>query len=205
MGTPSTPATSEQRRRGRGRRPAAEVRAEILEAAGALLLEEGMRAFTFERVASESGASRTTIHKWWPSKGALALEAFSDTLDARLEFPDTGDVAADLRVQLVGFVRAVGGTPTGRALAEIIGQAQTDPELAALLDADYTGRRRAIAVRAIEAAQARGQIREGVDAEVMANQLWGACFHRLLLAPSLPLDEALVDHLLDHLLHGVLA
>jgi AcrR family transcriptional regulator len=68
-GTDGVPA-----RRGRGRRPAAQVRAEVLDAAGALLLEEGMAAFTMERVAARSGASKVTLYKWWPSKGALALD-----------------------------------------------------------------------------------------------------------------------------------
>lgn len=59
-------------RRGRGRRPAAEVRAGALEAAGRILLRDGMPAVTFERVATEAGCSKTTLYKWWPSPGALA-------------------------------------------------------------------------------------------------------------------------------------
>jgi hypothetical protein len=39
-------------RRGPRRRPAAEVREEVLQAAGELLLEEGMAAFTIEKAAS---------------------------------------------------------------------------------------------------------------------------------------------------------
>ena len=48
-------------RRGRGRRPTEEVRRDILQAAGNLLLEEGMVAFTIERVAARAGASRMTV------------------------------------------------------------------------------------------------------------------------------------------------
>ncbi len=39
-------------RRGPERRPAAEVREEVLQAAGELLLEEGMAAFTIEKTTS---------------------------------------------------------------------------------------------------------------------------------------------------------
>ena len=49
-----------------------------------------------------------------------------------LAFPDTGDIAADLTSQLRAFVGLVTGTPAGRVLAELIGAAQTDPELLAL-------------------------------------------------------------------------
>src|SRR5918998_4800041 len=92
-------------RRGRGRRPAAEVRAAVLAAAGRILLRDGMRAVTFERVATEAGASKVTLYKWWPSPGALAAEAYFDRSRRTLDFPDTGDLRADLIVQLSAFVR----------------------------------------------------------------------------------------------------
>ena len=54
-----------------------------------LLLTEGMRSFTVERVATLAGASKVTIYKWWPSKGALALEGYSSTVADLLSMPDT--------------------------------------------------------------------------------------------------------------------
>ena len=92
-------------RRGRGRRPAAEVRKEILEAAAELLFDDGMAGFTIEKVANVSGASKMTIYKWWPSKGALALDGYFHRVDPELVFPDTGDIEADLRTQLHSFLR----------------------------------------------------------------------------------------------------
>ena len=41
-----------------------------------------------------------------------------------------------------------------------------------------------------------------VDAEAVVDQLWGACYHRLLL-PNRPLDLAFADRLLDHLFRGI--
>lgn len=63
-------------RRGRGRRPAEEVRRESRTQRGGLLFDEGMAGFTIEKVANRSGASKVTIYKWWPTKGALALDGF---------------------------------------------------------------------------------------------------------------------------------
>ncbi|MBC8090411.1 MAG: TetR family transcriptional regulator, partial [Pseudonocardia sp.] len=68
-------------RRGRGRRPAAQVRSEVLAAAGKLLLTDGMAAFTFERVAALAGASKVTLYKWWSSPGALALESYFSAVE----------------------------------------------------------------------------------------------------------------------------
>ncbi|MGC4806311.1 TetR/AcrR family transcriptional regulator [Micromonospora sp. DT233] len=195
--------TEEAARPGRrGRRPAAQVRAEILAAAGELLITEGMAAFTIERVAARAGASRMTIYKWWPSKGALALDGYFAVVEPTLAFPDTGDIRADLTSQLLAFVRLLADTPAGRVVAELIGQAQTDPELAQAYRQRYSGPRRALAVEAIGRAVARGQLRADTDAEAVVDQLWGACYHRLLVADQ-PLTERFALTLVDNLIRGL--
>jgi AcrR family transcriptional regulator len=189
-------------RRGRGRRPAAEVREEILEAAADLLFAEGMRGFTIEKVAHLSGASKMTIYKWWPSKGALALDGYFHRVDPQLVFPDTGDIEADLRTQLHTFLGVIRDSPAGRVIGELIGQAQSDPELKAAYLQRYSGPRRAKAVAAMETAKKRGQLRADLDPETVVDQLWGACYHRLLL-PDQPLTDAFVDTLVDNLFRGI--
>ena len=98
-------------RRGRGRRPANEVRADVLRTAGEVLLTEGSADFTFERVARLAGVSKTTLYKWWPSKGALALDGYFHAVEPTLAFPDTGDIRADLISQLRAFARVMTQTP----------------------------------------------------------------------------------------------
>jgi AcrR family transcriptional regulator len=189
-------------RRGRGRRPAAEVRSEVLEAAAELLFAEGMAAFTIEKVANRSGASKMTIYKWWPSKGALALDGYFHRVAPELAFSDTGDIEADLRAQLHAFLRIIRDSAAGRVIAELIGQAQSDPELKAAYLQRYSSPRRALAVAALERAKQRGQLRAGMDAESVVDQLWGACYHRLLL-PDQPLTHEFVDALVDNLFRGI--
>lgn len=93
-------------------------------------------------------------------------------------------------------------TSAGRVIAELIGAAQSDPQLAAAYRQRYSGPRRALAVEALHRAQERGQLRSAVDPEVLVDQLWGACYHRLLL-PDQPLTDDFVDALLTNLLDGV--
>jgi AcrR family transcriptional regulator len=189
-------------RRGRGRRPAEDVRRDVLAAAADLLFEEGMGGFTIDKVAARSGASKMTIYKWWPSKGALALDGYFEKVTPRLAFPDTGDIQADLRTQLHSFVHLLRDSPAGAAIAELIGHAQTDPELKAAYLERYSSPRRAAAVAAMERAKARGQLRNSLDAETVVDQLWGACYHRLLL-PDQPLTLEFVDALVDNLFGGI--
>lgn len=198
---PPVPATAGRRSR-RGRRPTQQVRAEILAAAGELLMAEGMAGFTIERVAARSGASKVTIYKWWPTKGVLALEAYAARVEEVFAVPDTGDIAVDLLSQLTTFVGVLRDTPAGRVTAELVGAAQTDPQLASAFRAVYLQPRRTVGLRALRAAQDRGQVRPGIDLEALSDQLWGACMYRLLMGHE-PLDEAYVRALVGNVLAGV--
>ncbi|WP_025088658.1 TetR/AcrR family transcriptional regulator [Mycobacteroides abscessus] len=178
------------------------MREEVLQAAGELLFTEGMGGFTIDKVAALSGASKMTIYKWWPSKGALALDGYFSKVEPDLNFPDSGEIERDLRAQMRAFLGVIRDTAAGAIIGELIGQAQVDPELKAAFLQRYSGPRRALAVAAIRRAQERGQLRANVDPEVMVDQLWGACYHRLLV-PDQPLTAGFVDALLDNLFKGI--
>jgi AcrR family transcriptional regulator len=189
-------------RRGRGRRPEAEVRRAVLAATGEILFESGLGGITFEKVAARSCTSKMTLYKYWPSPGALALEGYFAATERTLAFPDTGDIERDLKSQLRAFVRLLTHDPDGPVIAELIGAAQSDPDLAAALAEKYERPRRRLAVERLTRAQQCGQIRADVDLGVAVDQLWGACYHRLLL-PAKTLDLAFVDALVHNLLRGI--
>lgn len=189
------------RRQGRGRRPAAEVRTAVLEAAGRILLRDGMPAVTFDRVAAEGGASRTTLYKWWPSPGALAAEAYFAQSRRVLDIPDTGDLRADLIAQLRTFVRWLKNDGAERPVSELVGAAQMDVDLARAWSTSYALPRREHARHRLRAAQQQGQLHEDADLDIIVDQLWGACYHRLLVL-KVPFDESIVERLVDHALYG---
>jgi AcrR family transcriptional regulator len=198
MATPTTAPAG----RGRGRRPTEEVRADILDTVGALLLSEGMADLTFERVARDAGVSKTTLYKWWPSKGALALDGYFHAVEETLAFHDTGDIRADLLSQLLAFTHVMTRTPAGRALIELVGQSQTDPELAVAFRRLYSSQRRRLAVDRLDLAQQQGQIRPDVDVRIVIDQLWGAIYHRLLI-PDEPVTDDFTRGLVANLLDGI--
>lgn len=189
-------------RRGRGRRPSAEVHADILDAVGKILLQEGVAELSFERVAREAGVSKTTLYKWWPSAGALALDGYFHTVEDTLALPRTGDIRADLTAQLRSFVRLMTRTPAGPLLAELIGRAQSDEELAREYRRRYSSQRRTLAEARLSEAQEAGQVAADVDVRVLIDQLWGAVYHRILI-PDEPVNEAFADALVRNLLGGI--
>ena len=188
--------------RGRGRRPADEVRADVLHAVEEVLMAEGLGGLTFERVARLAGVSKTTLHKWWPSRGALALDGYFHAVEPALDFPDTGDVRADLLAQLRSFVGVMTRTPGGRVLTQLIGEAQTDGGLSDAYRRLYSSQRRSLAADRLRRAQEAGQIRDDVDVRVLIDQLWGAVYHRLLI-PDEPVTEEFAAALVANLLDGI--
>lgn len=188
-------------RPGRGRRPAAEVRKRVLAAAAELLFDQGLAAVTFDRVAARAGASKTTLYKWWPSAGALAAEAYFNRVEHTLEFPDTGDIAADLRTQLRAFVHLMTTEGAGSVIAELVGAAQTDPALRQAFSVSYSRPRRDLAIAYLQRARERGQLREGFSLQTIVDQLWGACYHRLLI-PDEPLTIEFAEELVSNALLG---
>jgi AcrR family transcriptional regulator len=200
--TKQAEGADERPARGRGRRPADEVRADVFRAVGEVLLTEGIAGLTFERVARLSGVSKTTLYKWWPSKGALALDGYFHAVEQTLAFEDTGDIRADLLHQLRSFVRIMTTTPAGRVVTELVGQSQTDEDLATAFRTLYSSERRRLAGERLARAREQGQIRADVDVQVLVDQLWGAIYHRLLI-PDEPVTDDFVVALVGNLFDGV--
>ncbi|MEU8242967.1 TetR/AcrR family transcriptional regulator C-terminal ligand-binding domain-containing protein [Actinoplanes missouriensis] len=198
---PAEPSSSGPRARGRGRRPIEEVRGDVLDATGRIVLAEGIAGLTFEKVAKAAAVSKTTLYKLWPSPNALALDAYFHAVADTLAFETTDDVRRDLLAQLHNFA-AVMRTPGGRALLELIGAAQTDPALAVAYRTRYSTGRRALACERLTLAQQQGQIRADVDVRVLVDQLWGAVYHRLLV-PDEPVTDEFIEALVANLFTGV--
>ncbi|MFJ9616178.1 TetR/AcrR family transcriptional regulator [Streptomyces noursei] len=173
----------------------------ITAAALQLCKEVGYPKVTMDAIATRAGASKATIYRWWPSKGALLLDAFLEqTVDAA-PFPDTGDVVADLRSQMNAAIASIGGPELWPHYTALIGEAQHHPELAqAIFDRFISPLEQAAADR-LRAAQAQGQLDPSRDPHLLIDLMYGALYYSLLLVRK-PTDPAYVDALLDTTLHG---
>lgn len=76
-----------------------------------------------------------------------------------------------------------------------------DPVLRAAFVANYSVPRREQALDLLARARERGQVRADVPLEVIVDQLWGACYHRILLFDE-PLGSDLVDALVANVFAG---
>jgi len=193
-----TAANVEGNGRGRPRLPSTDQA--IFAAAAELITERGYDGFAMAAVADRAGVAKTTVYRRWPTREHLILDTMTAVM--RVSIFDSGDLRADL----LSFARTLAAglrTPGARKLvAELALASAQRPELAEAFSRLYT-QRRAAAVATLHRAQAAGELRAGVDADLLIDQLSGALHYRMLLRGDGPSD-AYAERLVDAILEGAL-
>ncbi|MFA1549870.1 TetR/AcrR family transcriptional regulator [Actinomadura chokoriensis] len=179
--------------------------AAILEAALAMASESGLAKVSIEGIAARAGVGKRTIYRWWPSRGAVVLDAWAQRLDdhlyKRLRSAQSDDFEADLKQMVKGaWLGAIGDTRP--VLAWLIGEAQHDPNLAAELRERLIGPTRELVAERIRRAKDDGQVAPDIDPYRAIDLIYGQLYYRLLVAPG-PHDEAFTDSVADLALRGL--
>jgi AcrR family transcriptional regulator len=173
----------------------------ILQAAYDLLEEEGFARFTFERVAAKAGVSRSTIYRWWPSKGALAMESALGALSAEVKYTPSPSPVENIRTRLRLVGQALKGRP-GKFIAAMLAQGQQDPGTIEIFTSGYIEPARNTLRTQLRQAIDQGLIRPDFDVEMAIDIAFGALYHQLLLRRTLERDW--MDRLIDMILAGAL-
>ncbi|MGE0219724.1 TetR/AcrR family transcriptional regulator [Mycolicibacterium sp.] len=184
-----------------GRPRSAQSRSAVLRATAELMREGGLRAMTTDLIAARSGVSKATIYKWWPNKYAVAVDAFLSAMDTASGAPDTGSAATDFRIAVRGITEFYAG-PDGRTFAQLIGEAQSDPAVAAELREHLMATRREVGRGIFDRGVARGELRPDIDREIAVDLVFGPVMYRLL-ATNAPLDVATADAIVEAALRGL--
>ncbi|MFE7612521.1 TetR/AcrR family transcriptional regulator [Streptomyces celluloflavus] len=175
----------------------------IFDAALALVGEVGYDKLTIEGIASRAGVGKQTIYRWWPSKAAVLLDAFTADADTyRGALPDTGDVAADLKSVLRATVDEFNDPAFQAPYRALAVAGAGDEELsrtfvARLLEPGidvYTDR--------LRVAREAGELAAGTDVRLGAEMLLSPFSQRWLMRTG-ELTYAFVDALVDQVLHGL--
>jgi AcrR family transcriptional regulator len=167
-----------------------------------LALELGFNGLSIEAVAARAGVGKHTIYRRWSSKGALFLDAVLSLDPGALEYPDTGDVAADLRTQVHAAIDLVGRPPFGPLYRALLGEAQHDRAIAAAVNERFITPQRERTIARLEAARAQGQIAPDFDLD-LAMELWsGPLYYRFLVTQE-PMTHEYADRVLEALLLGM--
>ena len=173
-----------------------------VDATRALLREGGLPAATIDAISARSGVSKATLYKHWPSRTAVAAEAFGRDMADAVPLPDTGTTEGDL-VEQVRLVSRFYASPEGTVFSQLLAASVTDPGGAAYFRAWFLASRRA-AVRTLwERGLARGDVRTEVDVDTATDLLFGPLVFRLMTG-HLPLTDDAAEAVARAALHGLL-
>lgn len=173
----------------------------ILRAAIEIATENGYGKLSIEAIAARAGVGKQTIYRWWPSKGAVVMDAFIDHTAQALEWQPHDDIVEELVAQ----VRRVHGVLSNPRLAGhisgLVGEAQRDPEVADRFQRHVVAPYREVTIQGLERAQRRGDLSADADLALLADSLFAPLWFRLLLNAA-PLAEFDPDTHVRQLLAG---
>ncbi|MCX5378625.1 TetR/AcrR family transcriptional regulator [Streptomyces sp. NBC_00091] len=179
----------------------------ILDAALVLLGEVGYNKLTIEAIAARAGVGKQTIYRWWSSKAAVLLDASlalagEAGAETGWSFPDTGDLAADLKSVLRATVDEFADARYEAPARALAAAGATDPELGARFTEKLLEPQLALYEARLRAAREAGQLPADADLRLTVEMLVGPVTYRWLMRTA-PLTHAYADALVDAVLGGV--
>ncbi len=174
MSTQGAPAA----RRGRPR--SAKAERAIVQATLELLVEDGYRALTVERVRERAGVGKATIYRRWGSKEELVKAAVAH-LHADLTAPDTGSLRKDFAELAAGNLAIAAETGAASVMPRLMSESVDEPELHAIFYANLVEPRRRALRTVLERARDRGEVRDNADLELLVDALAGPVVYRLII------------------------
>jgi AcrR family transcriptional regulator len=204
---PESPPSGGRKRKGEG----LQRRAEILEAAKQLFVEEGYAATTIRRIAAKLGVSSTALYVYFPDKEAILGEIWDATFAGLIaELDDVQRDATDpldaLAKSLERYIRFGLRHPNEYELTFVARQSKELENL--------KPKNEKLGMQAFERfydcvdAVVRAKVTNESDTQLLTQQLWAACHGLvalLLLRPEFPwadLDTLISGHV-GMLLRGV--
>jgi AcrR family transcriptional regulator len=166
----------------------------VLDAVREVARAEGIHAVSAQRLSSDTGVSRSTIHRHWPDVRMLLIEAFAEPVPY-VDTPVLGDLRTDLAVDLHAFRLMLEDRGTLAVLLNLMSEAIVDDGFADLVsshsDVHFDRLRRVLA-----AGQASGELRDDIEVDVAASLLAGPIlFRRIALGEAT--TPAFVDQVVE--------
>ena len=181
-----------------------ETDAAILAATRELLIEQGVHGLTMEGVAARAGVAKTTVYRRYRSKHELALAVLFDMVQRVVAVEETGDTRAELIALVDGAVHVLESTLMGRVMQGLVSDFASDPALGKAFREQVVTVRLDEVGRIVDRGIERGDLRPGLDHELVHELLFGPVYYRLLLSGG-ALDAGLAERVVDAVLPGLAA
>jgi len=189
-----------------GKRPPGRPRSEtsrraILHSTLKLLRKEGgFPDLSIEAIAADAKVSKATVYRWWPNKAVLVADAFAESSEDELQFPDTGSVHTDMSLQMRKLIR-VFRSERGKVVAALLAGGQSDPELIEAFRERFLWPRRRQAYQTLQRGVDRGELPRSTNLDLILDSLYGPIYMRFLIRHA-ELNDEFADQLCTLVLHG---
>ncbi|CAN5250836.1 TetR/AcrR family transcriptional regulator [soil metagenome] len=168
---------SEAKRARRGRPRSAETEGAILESAYRIMAADGPAAASIDAVARDSGVSKMTVYKWWPSREVLLIDAFLRQASTMLPLSDKGDPVAAIARHAAAYAEALSGD-FGKVQLAVIAECIAGTGSAKIFSERYLGTRRNLALAIIRTGQDDGSIVASETAADLYDRIYGTLFYQ---------------------------
>lgn len=173
----------------------------ILEAAAAILEEQGYRAFTMDALVERAGSSKPTIYRWWRSKGALLRDVYERAALTFVTSPDTGNLEQDLIEHLRSLWSWWRSSSAGETLRSFFIEIQLDSNAIAEFREEFLPRRERTLRKIFARAVSAGEIADGPAVDVAVSMLTGMSWLHLVTANLENLDD--IDNSVSVIVKGL--
>jgi AcrR family transcriptional regulator len=185
-----------------GRPRSESSRRSILDATRRLLTHVSVQKVSIEAIARKAGVGKTTIYRWWPNKAAVIMEAVFSQPAFHNIMQTPRNAEEGIRMQIEKLCRQLNGK-NGRLVAEIIGEAQPDPEALKIFIDSFLQDRYNTLSSYIEGGKKTGEIDVNIDTDSAIDVILGPIFFRLISGQEL--DEGFIQDMTEMLLRSVRA
>ena len=177
----------------------------ILTCALGLAEEDGFDSLSVEGVAERAGVGKATIYRRWPNVWAVVVDAVLAEVTRVSPVVERKSARESLTASMKLVGKSFRGRH-GRLFRPLIGRAQTDDTLRAAIDERWLSPRRELSRGIVRRGIERGELRPGLDPDMVIDALYGPLYHRLLLPYSgteVRITDAYIDALVDAVFGGI--
>lgn len=182
---------------------AARVHTAALEAASALMAEGGLAAASADAIAARAGVSKATLYNHWPSRLAIASEAYGMILAEQVPPRDTGSLVGDVVAHMVDFSNFY-TSPLGNVFTQLLAATVEDEAGARYFHTYLVEPRRALVGQIYDRGIERGELAPDTALEDCIDLLVGPIVYRRLVNRT-PLTPQNAERLARLTLGGILS
>lgn len=195
-------AATEDREFKPGRPRSESSKRSILDATRRLLTQVSVQKISIEAIARKAGVGKTTIYRWWPNKAAVVMDAIFSQPAFHNVIPTPRNAVEGVTVQIEKLCRQLSGK-NGRLVAEIIGEAQPDPEALKIFITSFLQDRYNTLNSYIEGGKKTGEFDTNLDTDSAIDVVLGPIFFRLISGQEL--DDGFVSDMTAMLIKALRA